>query len=63
MPRPRPWRPISTAPHDGTVIEVRHGPDQTKAFARWAAQNQGWIRSDDPDRKTLHRVSEWRPVT
>jgi hypothetical protein len=61
-PKSQPYRPIDTAPRDGSVIEVRHGPDQATVHARWAAQNQGWIRSDDPDRRTLHRVTEWRPI-
>lgn len=59
---PLPYRPIATAPRDGTVIEVRHGPTQTPVRAEWSGQNQGWIRADDPERRTLHRVTEWRPV-
>jgi hypothetical protein len=63
MPHPNPWLPITTAPHDGTEIEVRTGPDQETVRAEWSGQNQGWIRAGDPARRTLHRVSEWRRVT
>jgi hypothetical protein len=62
MPRTQPYRPIATAPRDGTEIEVRHGPDQLPTRAEWSGQNQGWIRAGDPERKTLHRVTEWRKV-
>jgi hypothetical protein len=30
--------------------------------AEWNAQAQSWIRDDDPHRRTLHRVTGWRPV-
>jgi hypothetical protein len=56
------FRDITTAPRDGTLIEVRHGPDQVTVLARWAGQNQAFIRDDDPLRRTLHRVSLWRPA-
>ena len=50
------------APKDGTVVEVRHGRDQEIARAEWSGQNQGWVRVGDPHRKTLYRVTGWRPV-
>jgi hypothetical protein len=56
------FRDISFAPKDGTVIEVRHGPTQEIVRAEWAAQTQAWILKDDPLRRTLHQVTEWRPV-
>jgi len=62
MPRTRPFRPIETAPRDGSVIEVRHGPDQEVVKAYWAGQNQAFVRDDDPDRRSLHRVTGWWPV-
>lgn len=62
MSRSPPFRPIATAPHDGTEIEVRHGPRQEIARAEWSGQSQAWIRSGDPLRRTLHQVSVWRPV-
>lgn len=61
--RGKTYVPIATAPKDGTEIEVLAGPDQTPTRAVWSGQNQGWIRSDDPNRRTLHRVIKWRPVT
>jgi hypothetical protein len=33
-------------PADGTVVEVRHGPDQEVVRAYWAAQNQAFVRAD-----------------
>jgi hypothetical protein len=51
-----------TAPRDGTVVEVRHGPDQETVRAEWAGRGQAWIREDDPLRRALQRVTDWRPV-
>jgi hypothetical protein len=56
------FRDIADAPRDGTLIEVRHGPDQIAVLARWAGQTQAWIADADPVRRTLHRVSVWRPA-
>jgi hypothetical protein len=53
---------MDTAPKDGTVIEVRHGPDQEIVRAYWAGQNQAFVREDDPHRKSLHRVTGWREI-
>lgn len=63
MPRRAPYRPIASAPRDGSTIEVCHGPDQAPVRAVWAGQSQAWIRADDPLRRTLHRVLVWRPVS
>jgi hypothetical protein len=56
------FRGIASAPRDGSLIEVRHGPDQVAVLARWAGQTQAWIADGDPVRRTLHRVSVWRPA-
>jgi hypothetical protein len=56
------FQDMKTAPRDGTLVEVRHGPLQEAAPARWSAQGQAWIRDDDPLRRALHRVTGWRPV-
>jgi hypothetical protein len=56
------FRDMSTAPRDGTVVEVKHGPDQEVVRAYWSGQNQAWVREDDPLRRSLHRVTVWRPV-
>jgi hypothetical protein len=56
------FRDMRSAPQDGTVIEVKHGPDQEVVRAVWSGQSQAWIREDDPLRKTLHRVTGWRPA-
>jgi hypothetical protein len=60
--RERPFLNITTAPHDGRVIEVRHGRKQEIVLAGWSAQNQAYILAGDPNRGTLHRVTGWRNV-
>jgi hypothetical protein len=52
-----PFRDIKFAPKDGTVIEVRHGPDQAIVRAEWSGQGQAWVREDDLLRRTLHKVT------
>jgi hypothetical protein len=56
------FRDIKSAPQDSTTIEVKHGPSQEIVRARWSGQTQAWIRDHDPIRKTLHKVSVWRPI-
>jgi hypothetical protein len=55
-------QPIETAPRDGSRIEVFLGRDQTWVPAYWAKQTQAWVRWLDPERRTLHRVTHWRPA-
>jgi hypothetical protein len=31
-------------------------------MARWSGQAQAFVRDDDSDRRTLHRVTAWRPA-
>jgi hypothetical protein len=45
------------------VIEVRHGPNQEAVLARWNGRGQAFVSADDPFRKSLHRVTSWRPAT
>jgi hypothetical protein len=61
MARELSFREMTTAPKDGAPIEVRHGPTQEIVLANWCEQNPGWIRTNDPTRKTLHSVRVWRP--
>ncbi len=56
------FRDMRSAPQDGTVVEVKHGLDQEVVCAQWSGQAQTWILVDDPLRKTLDRVTGWRPV-
>ena len=62
MVRSAKFLDMASAPRDGTAIEVRHGPDQEVVRAEWSGQAQAWIRDDDPHRRTLHRVTGWRPI-
>ena len=56
------FRDMTTAPRDGTIIEVRQGPDQQAVRACWAGQTQAFVGADDPHRTTLHQVTGWRPA-
>ena len=56
------FRDMASAPRDGTAIEVCHGPQQEVVRAEWNAQAQAWVREDDSHRRTLHRVTGWRPI-
>ena len=56
------FRDIKSAPKDGTVIEVRHGPDQEIVRAEWSGQLQAWVCEDDLLCQTLHKVTGWRPA-
>jgi hypothetical protein len=53
---------MQTAPRDGTSIEIKHGPQQEIVLARWSRQAQAWVKTYDPEHKTLHRVAGWRPA-
>jgi hypothetical protein len=56
------WRGMASAPRDSrTRIEVKHGPDQEVAQARYNGM-QAWVRYDDMARKALIDVVAWRPV-
>src|SRR6201999_3703810 len=55
-PHPGRFRAIDTAPQDGTVIEVIHGPKQSVTRAYWSGQTQAFVRNDAETPKTLHRV-------
>jgi hypothetical protein len=56
------FRDLRSAPRDGTAIEVKHGPQQEIVLARWSGQSQSWTKVHDPERRTLHRVTGWRPA-
>ena len=60
--RRRIFSDMTMAPRDGSLIEVRHGPNQEIVLARWSGQGQAFVRDDDPNRKALHRVTAWRPA-
>jgi hypothetical protein len=60
--RERPFLNITMAPHDGRVVEVRHGRKQETVLAEWSAQSQAYIIAGDPNRGMLYRVTGWRNV-
>lgn len=60
--RSRIFRDMRSAPRDGSAIEVKHGLQQEIVLARWSGQSQSWIKVHDPDRRTLHQVTAWRPA-
>ena len=53
---------MATAPRDGSLIEVRYGPQEEIVLAYWIGQTQAFVCDDDPNRKPLHRVTAWRPA-
>jgi hypothetical protein len=55
-----PFKRMAAAPLDGSLIEVRYGPEQEIQLARWSSRDQRWVR--DGDRKPLPRVTAWRHV-
>ncbi len=62
MRRSAPFRDLMSAPFDGTVVELRLGPDQEVVRAEWSGQGQAWIRDGDALRRALRQVTGWRPV-
>jgi hypothetical protein len=48
---------MTMAARYGSLIEVRHGPNEVITLTWWSGRAQAFIRNDDPDRKTLHRVT------
>jgi len=56
------FRDIKSAPKDGSLVEIRYGPDEATGLAYWAGQNQAWVLATDPHRKSLHGVTGWRPA-
>ncbi len=59
-PLSRPFKRLAAAPLDGSLIEVLCGPQQKVVLARWSAQNQAFVRDDDPYHVPLMRVTAWR---
>lgn len=57
---PGPWRPIETAPKDGTGILIRQD-NGTIHFAWWEECHGDWARPDSfiPKQK---RLSHWMPL-
>jgi hypothetical protein len=60
--RSPPFQAIASAPRDGSLIEVRHGPGQIAVAGPMGGQNQAFIPDDDPLRRSLHQVSLGRPA-
>lgn len=63
MRRRSAFREMDTAPRDGSLVEVRHGPDQDIVLAYWSEHGQAYIRDDDPRQQPLHLIVGWRPPT
>ena len=57
LSRPR-HEPIATAPRDGRTIEVFLAREGIWTPARWSGH--AWVRSDDPERHPLHKITHWR---
>ena len=50
--------PIATAPRDGQTIQVFLAREGVWTGARWSGD--AWVRSDDPERHPLHKITHWR---
>jgi hypothetical protein len=61
MLHPATFRDMKTAPLDGTLVEVQHGPQQAIVCAYWNKALQGWVRKG-AYRRVLHQVTGWRPL-
>jgi hypothetical protein len=55
-------RSMETAPRTGTVVLVRHGPEQLWAEAFWSPSMQHWVNREIADLRVLHNVTAWRPL-
>jgi hypothetical protein len=60
MQHPCSFQLPETAPHDGSVIEVRHGARQTISKARWSRINHAFVDIADPRHHTIGGVTGWR---
>jgi hypothetical protein len=58
----QPLLDIESAPRDGTVIEIVHGPRRQVARARWRGAAQAFVRDLDPYGEPLGRIAGWRPI-
>jgi hypothetical protein len=56
------YRPIATAPRNGTVIIVRHGDNQDPVRAFWCHRIRSWVRPGDDTFEALEDVEVWRPI-
>jgi hypothetical protein len=61
------WRPIASAPRDGTRI-LSFGPaiepdDETHAVIFWSTHKKCWILADDSEYPEWIGVTHWMPLT
>jgi hypothetical protein len=60
-------KPIDTAPRDGSVVRVLHGPEpQQEAMAYWSRSLQGWVTYAiesglSTQQRVIHNVHWWLP--
>lgn len=54
------WLPMSSAPKDGTVIEIRQGKDTVGSTVLW--KNDDWVSNDQWEVKPFDKPTAWRPV-
>jgi hypothetical protein len=58
------WKPIWTAPRDGTRIEMRNANSGIEMVCKWDADNEGFMTDDPPGELWPLQFfpTHWRPV-
>ena len=54
------WRPIATAPKDGTVILSWDG--NVRMCVAWSTRDKCWFVYDDDNRDDWNDVTHWMPL-
>ena len=54
--------PISTAPHDGTLIRLHYRPEAAPVIGYWSRTFIGWVAYHEPIPLIRHDVTGWEPI-
>jgi hypothetical protein len=56
------WRPIETAPHDGTLLLLRHPRTFPPVFGFWSSKNEAWMTDDLGFLVDHNAPTHWAPL-